>query len=359
MRLCLTLLPLLLLSLAACGGAQRFDDALSPDRLQAARQGEVAGPADVSPTQLPADLRQAVDELTRAAQSGTLPPNDEWLSSKAIRIQAKKGDQDHSPVTAQQLAEWLALAPARIVRNGNTVTFTLPDAKPPMALYWYREEAGWRLDPLYTPPYAEADAGDKVPENTPISLQQALDGLPGQGARVEATLLTSGGELKCVLHPEAAPRTVANFVGLARGLRAFKDGAKSTDPKAGVWRKRPFFEGLTFHRIVPGFVIQGGDPEGSGEGGPGYALVDEFSPQLRFDQSGALGMANGGPNTNGSQFFITEAPTTWLNDRYSIFGRCEPLALVRELSSAPTLATEPSRPTDPVRILTVTFRRVP
>jgi peptidyl-prolyl cis-trans isomerase A (cyclophilin A) len=126
---------------------------------------------------------------------------------------------------------------------------------------------------------------------------------------------TSMGRIVCKLFQDEAPKTVANFIGLAEGTKEF------TDANTGEKVKRPFYDGLIFHRIIPKFMIQGGDPTGTGRGGPGYKFVDEFHPSLRFDRSGRLAMANAGPNTNGSQFFITTVPTPWLDGRHTIFGQ--------------------------------------
>jgi peptidyl-prolyl cis-trans isomerase A (cyclophilin A) len=123
------------------------------------------------------------------------------------------------------------------------------------------------------------------------------------------------GRIVCKLFDRQAPKTVANFVGLAEGTKEFID--ISTGQKA----KRRFYDGLIFHRVIPNFMIQGGDPMGRGMGGPGYQFEDEIAPGLTFDQTGRLAMANAGPNTNGSQFFITVAPTPWLNGHYSLFGQ--------------------------------------
>jgi peptidyl-prolyl cis-trans isomerase A (cyclophilin A) len=134
---------------------------------------------------------------------------------------------------------------------------------------------------------------------------------PGQYAVFDTTL----GEITCELFPGKAPVTVQNFVGLAKGTKEF------VDPQTHQHTKRPFYDGLTFHRVIPKFMIQGGCPLGSGTGGPGYKFPDEFSDDLSFDRPGRLAMANAGPGTNGSQFFITVAPTDWLNRRHSIFGQ--------------------------------------
>ena len=123
------------------------------------------------------------------------------------------------------------------------------------------------------------------------------------------------GEIKIDLLKDQAPFTVYNFIGLAEGTKEF------VDPKTGQKIKKRFYDGLIFHRVIDGFMIQGGDPRGNGRGGPGYKFEDEINKDLVFDQPGLLAMANAGPNTNGSQFFITVAPTPWLNGKHTIFGK--------------------------------------
>jgi peptidyl-prolyl cis-trans isomerase A (cyclophilin A) len=133
---------------------------------------------------------------------------------------------------------------------------------------------------------------------------------PGKYAVFETSL----GEITCELFPQHAPQTVENFVGLATGTKEF------TDPKTRQRVRRPFYDGLVFHRVIPEFMIQGGCPLGTGTGGPGYQFKDEFAKGVGFDKAGKLAMANAGPGTNGSQFFITLAATTWLNNKHTIFG---------------------------------------
>lgn len=130
-----------------------------------------------------------------------------------------------------------------------------------------------------------------------------------------AVFHTTLGKITCILYEKEAPETVENFVALAEGTKEW------TDPKTGNMVKKRFYDGLIFHRVIPKFMIQGGDPRGDGTGGPGYQFKDEFNPDLIFDRPGILAMANSGPNTNGSQFFITHKPTPWLNHRHTIFGQ--------------------------------------
>jgi peptidyl-prolyl cis-trans isomerase A (cyclophilin A) len=129
-----------------------------------------------------------------------------------------------------------------------------------------------------------------------------------------ATIHTNLGDIKVNLFDLQAPKTVRNFAGLAEGTQEW------TDPNVRAKSTAPLYDNTIFHRVISGFMIQGGDPLGTGTGGPGYRFDDEFHPELTFDRPYLLAMANAGPNTNGSQFFITVAPTTWLNFKHSIFG---------------------------------------
>lgn len=138
--------------------------------------------------------------------------------------------------------------------------------------------------------------------------------LAEEGKDLYATLSTTQGDIVIRFFAKDAPKTVANFVGLATGEKEF------VDPKSGQPTKRNFYDGLIFHRCIPNFMIQGGDPEGSGRGGPGYTFQDEFQSNRGFDKVGLLAMANRGPATNGSQFFITTATPTHLNNKHTIFG---------------------------------------
>lgn len=137
----------------------------------------------------------------------------------------------------------------------------------------------------------------------------------GLGKGLYAIFDTTHGEIVAKLEEEKTPETVKNFVGLATGEKEY------TDPKTNKASTAPFYDGTTFHRIIKNFMIQGGDRLGQGTGGPGYRFKDEFHPTLKHTGAGILSMANAGPNTNGSQFFITLAPTNWLDGKHSVFGK--------------------------------------
>ncbi len=168
---------------------------------------------------------------------------------------------------------------------------------------------------------------------------------------VHALFTTTEGNFKVRLFDDDAPNTVANFSGLAEGTKEF------TDPKTGQKTKRPFYDGLVFHRVIDGFMIQGGDPLGTGTGGPGYKFADEFSPKLRHSKPGLLSMANAGPHTNGSQFFITLAATPWLDNKHSIFGEVvEGMDVVEKIGQ--TATSKPGdRPLKPISITNVKIQR--
>lgn len=167
-----------------------------------------------------------------------------------------------------------------------------------------------------------------------------------------ATLKTNKGDIRIHLFPNHAPKTVENFVGLAEGTQEYRD------PETGEQKTGRFYDGLGFHRVIDGFMIQGGCPLGTGTGGPGYTFKDEFHPELSFDRPYLLAMANAGPGTNGSQFFITVGPTPHLNNRHTIFGEVEDSesqAVVDAIASTKTGSMD--RPVDPVVIETVEVER--
>ncbi len=163
---------------------------------------------------------------------------------------------------------------------------------------------------------------------------------------MHANFETSVGNFKIKLFNELVPKTVENFVGLAEGTKEF------TDAKTGEKTKRPFYDGLVFHRVIKDFMIQGGCPRGAGTGDPGYKFADEFSPTLKHSKPGILSMANSGPNSNGSQFFITTVPTPWLDNRHSIFGEVvEGYPIVEAISKAKTAPGD--KPLEPIILKSV------
>jgi peptidyl-prolyl cis-trans isomerase A (cyclophilin A) len=161
---------------------------------------------------------------------------------------------------------------------------------------------------------------------------------------------TSQGNIVIRLLEKEAPKTVANFVGLAEGSKEFTD-------RSGKKQKKNYYDGLVFHRVIPDFMIQGGCPEGSGRGGPGYTFPDEFHPSLRHSKAGKLSMANAGPGTNGSQFFITVAATPWLDNKHSIFGEVvEGQDVADKISKVPRDGSD--RPKTPVTMNKVRIERI-
>jgi peptidyl-prolyl cis-trans isomerase A (cyclophilin A) len=195
---------------------------------------------------------------------------------------------------------------------------------------------------------AVARAEDDDPAHGKFTLDEATKGVKGSGP-LTAKIETTQGTFTCELYDKQTPITVANFVGLARGVRPWKD------PKTNQWVKKPFYDGLIFHRVIPGFMIQGGDPLGTGTGNPGYRFADEIVPELTFDKPAILAMANAGPATNGSQFFITEGTPTHLNGRHTIFGKCDPLSLVTKIAGVERGPRD--RPTTDVVMKKVTIAR--
>jgi peptidyl-prolyl cis-trans isomerase A (cyclophilin A) len=168
-----------------------------------------------------------------------------------------------------------------------------------------------------------------------------------------ATLITNAGPIRVELFDNHAPKTVRNFVELAEGSRPY------TDPRTGAAGSGPYYDGTIFHRVIGGFMIQGGDPTGTGRGGPGYKFDDEFHPELQFNRPYLLAMANAGPKTNGSQFFITVGPTPHLNMRHTIFGEVTDDASQKVIDAiAGTRTGAGDRPVDDVVIERIEIERV-
>jgi peptidyl-prolyl cis-trans isomerase A (cyclophilin A) len=180
------------------------------------------------------------------------------------------------------------------------------------------------------------------------SLEDATKGLPA-GKQLVATIETSLGSLECKLFDDKAPNTVANFIGLARGTRPWKT-------PEGKWEKKPAYDGTNFHRIVKGFMIQGGDAAKNGTGGPGYVIPDEIWEDANHDRPGLLCMANRGPNTNGQQFFITDDAAAHLDGGYTILGECGPVEMVHKLAS---VEVQGERPVTAPEIKKITVTRKP
>lgn len=188
---------------------------------------------------------------------------------------------------------------------------------------------------------------------TADDLERYTADIEGTGA-LHGDIVTNLGTIHCELFEDAAPMTVANFVGLARGMKPWLDPTSKR-----VVTERPFYDGLTFHRVVKGFVIQGGDPLGDGRSGPGYQFANEEN-DLTFDRAGRLGMANAGPDTNGSQFFVTLGAFPHLDGMFTVFGQCDtdtPDTIAGVEVETGAVIHERSRPTSPVVIQTVRFRR--
>jgi len=194
------------------------------------------------------------------------------------------------------------------------------------------------------------------PSNTPSSSQDLPDS-PGSQTPVSpqptgptALFDTSMGRITCKLFSKEAPQAVANFVGLAEGTKDW------TNPETKQkMHGKPLYNGTKFHRVIPGFMIQGGDPIGNGMGDPGYYFKDEFDPNLNFDVAGRLAMANSGPNTNGSQFFITEVPQPELDQKYTIFGQCDDSSILVVKSIARVERNNVDSPIEPVILKKVTI----
>ena len=184
-----------------------------------------------------------------------------------------------------------------------------------------------------------------------IKSESKNEGQSDQVSMNTAILKTSMGEITIELFPNQAPKTVKNFVELATGAKEW------IDPNIGEKVKTNLYDGTIFHRVIPGFMIQGGDPLGNGMGGPGYNFADEFHGELSFDRPYLLAMANAGPNTNGSQFFITVAPTAWLNQKHTIFGEVKDSASQKIVDAISTVKTGANdKPVQAVKINSVTIK---
>ncbi len=183
--------------------------------------------------------------------------------------------------------------------------------------------------------------------NTPVITPTIMSTPSAATTQATAVIKTSKGDITIELFPQSAPKTVANFIGLSKGTIDW------TDPKTGQKISgKSLYQGTIFHRVIQDFMIQGGDPQGTGTGGPGYKFADEFDTSLSFSEPYMLAMANSGPNTNGSQFFITTVPTPWLNNKHTIFGKVvKGKEVVDAIISAPTSAGD--KPVTDIKIVDV------
>jgi peptidyl-prolyl cis-trans isomerase A (cyclophilin A) len=223
------------------------------------------------------------------------------------------------------------------------------DVGPMLPVAYYRAgELGKYLQVTSAQGWPLGDGGKLATSADPMADFRALLGIEG-AQTLWVTLQTSMGPLECELFWDKAPVTVGNFVGLARGTQPW------VDPRTGTPGSGPYYDGTVLHRVIPDFMIQMGDPTGTGTGDPGYRFADEIAPDLRFDRPGLLAMANGGPGTNGAQFFVTEVPTPHLSGRHTIFGACDEasLARVKEIARVPRDGMD--KPMTPVVLESVTI----
>jgi peptidyl-prolyl cis-trans isomerase A (cyclophilin A) len=203
--------------------------------------------------------------------------------------------------------------------------------------------------PTETAPAAPSTA---KPSETEKPAETAKPSAAKHGPGVYAHITTNHGDMVARLFDAEAPKTVENFIGLAEGKKPWRN------PRTNTMVRRPYYTNLTFHRIIPGFMIQGGDPEGTGSGGPGFTFEDEFSPKRRHNKAGILSMANRGPDTNGGQFFITLAPTPHLDNRHSVFGELvDGTDTLVAIGKVPTRKAD-NRPLKSVVIKSVRIERV-
>jgi peptidyl-prolyl cis-trans isomerase A (cyclophilin A) len=235
--------------------------------------------------------------------------------------------------------------------GGPPAPATPPESQPPATT-----PAPSTDKPAAAPEAAPAPSATEKPAPSPGSAAKPTDetAKPASakyGPGVYARITTNHGVMLARLFDKDAPKTVENFVSLAEGKKQWRN------PRTNTMVRRPYYNNLTFHRIIPRFMIQGGDPEGTGMGGPGYQFADEFSPKLKHGKAGILSMANSGPNTNGGQFFITLGPTPHLDNRHSVFGEVvegmDTLMAIGKVRTGPNDA-----PVEPVVMKTVRIERV-
>jgi peptidyl-prolyl cis-trans isomerase A (cyclophilin A) len=277
------------------------------------------------------------------------PDMESASSTEATNAAEPAATQTPAPKPQPAAAETRAKTAAdeapkkELTSDGYEVIRAHPEGDKPAADVAVKAPPGWQIA---TPP----DTPD--PHKGNFTLQEAVKGLPAKG-KLAATIRTSLGTFQCDLFDDTAPKTVANFVGLARGTR------KWWSAKDHAWVNKPYYDGTTFHRVIPEFMIQGGDWKGDGTGNMYFTVPDELTPARKHDRGGLLCMANRGPNTNEAQFFITEAAAAHLDSSYTIFGECSPLELVKRIARVPQSGPPNNRPLTPVVIEKVTIERKP
>mgnify|MGYP000039711551 CR=1 FL=1 len=277
------------------------------------------------------------------AKTGDVPAKTATKDVKPAKGDAKKADSK-APETKRD-----AKADSKADAKADAKADNKADPKPERTF-----GKGDLAQPKMTPGEVAAyNLAQGDPRKEPFTLEQALAGddkiAVGKPGKLTAIFDTSMGKFECELYEEKAPLTVANFVGLARGTR------ESYDKKADKWEGKKFYDGVVFHRVIDGFMIQTGDPTGTGGGGPGFVVLDEFAKSLKHGSPGLLSMANRGPNTGSSQFFVTVAPTPHLDGKHAIFGKCDP-TLPTQISKV-KVEPKASRPYEQVTLKSIEIVR--
>jgi peptidyl-prolyl cis-trans isomerase A (cyclophilin A) len=331
---------------AAPGAAAATPPAAPGTATPPAAPGTAAAPPAATPPAAapPAEVKPATD-----SPQGVVALAQQLVTNGDMRGLAGLSTRMSSRIVArippERIKEMITGDIGAVELNGGRAVVQVTGPQGTRHVVTYRQGDQYRLDLMKSMRWQDVDPGAADPLNKPLTLAEATEGIEGTGA-LYAKLETSMGTFTCRMLTDVAPNTVANFVGLARGKRGW------LDPKTQQWVKRPFYDGLSFHRVIPDFMIQGGDPAGNGTGGPGYSFADEFDLNVRHTKGGLLSMANRGPNTNGSQFFLTEVATPHLDDNHAVFGECDNVEAVKQITRVPATA---SKPNTPVTIKTLTF----
>jgi peptidyl-prolyl cis-trans isomerase A (cyclophilin A) len=247
---------------------------------------------------------------------------------------------------ALRILPWALIAVVSCQSTPSEPAPSKEEPKTPPAVTPAPEKPAQGVPKVAARPVASVKPAPDDPLAGKFSLSEATEGIGGSGPLI-AAIETDLGTLDCKLYEDKAPLSVANFVGLARGTRPWKD-------PEGKWVKKPAYDGTIFHRVIKGFMIQGGDAKGNGSGEPGYGVPDEIWEGALHDRAGLLCMANRGPNTNGAQFFITDGAAKHLDGGYTIFGECGPEELVHKLAA---VEVQGERPKTPPKIKAVKIRR--